>query len=342
LRNGRILGKRSRINMSRKNVYVTRLIPQPAIDLLKEHFDVEVNPEDRVLTRAELLDKVKGRDAVLCLLTDAIDGEVYDTAGSQCKIFANYAVGYNNINVEEATKRGVIITNTPGVLDDATADLAWTLLMSVSRRIVEADKFTREGKFMGWGPMVFLGRDITGKTAGVVGAGRIGYNFAKKAKAFDMKILYTDVKPSSAMEELGAVYVDKETLLKEADFLSLHVPLLPATKHYMGETEFKLMKDTAVLINTSRGPVVDEKALVKALKDGKIWGAGLDVFENEPAIEPELMTMNNVIIVPHIASATIETRTNMGLIAAGNIVKVLSGEAPDTCVNPEVLGEKRQ
>lgn len=323
--------------MIKKSVYVTRLIPQPAIDLLRQHFDVEINPEDRVLTRKELLEKVQGRDAVLCLLTDDINEEVYEAAGDKCKIFANYAVGYNNINVPEATKRGIIVTNTPGVLDDATADIAWTLLMAVSRRIVEADKFTREGKFKGWGPMMFLGRDITGKTAGVVGAGRIGYNFAKKAKAFDMTILYTDVKPSAAMQELGAKYVDKETLLKEADFVSVHVPLLPATKHYISEAELKLMKETAVLINTSRGPVVDEKALVKALKESQIWGAGLDVFENEPEIEPELMGMNNVTIVPHIASATIETRTNMGLIAARNIVKVLTGEKPDTCVNPEVL-----
>lgn len=322
----------------KKNVYVTRMLPQPAIDLLKEHFDVEINPDDRVLSREELLQKVKGRDAVLCLLTDKIDAEVFDAAGPQCKIFANYAVGYNNINVGEATKRGVVITNTPGVLTDATADIAWTLLFATSRRIVESDKYLRAGKFKGWGPMLFLGRDITGKTLGVIGTGRIGSNFAKKSKGFEMKVLYNDIAPNADFEkETGGKFVDLETLLKESDFISIHVPLLPSTKHLISEKEFKMMKKTAVLINTSRGPVVDEKALVKALKEGEIWGAGLDVFENEPELEPGLAELDNVVIVPHIASATIETRTNMGLIAARNIVQFFKGEKPETCVNPEVL-----
>lgn len=324
--------------MKKPNVYITRKIPEPAIELLRQYFDIEINPNDCVLPREELLSKVKGRDAVLCLLTDSIDAEVFDAAGEQCRIFANYAVGYNNIDINEATKRGIIVTNTPGVLDNATADHAWALLFAVSRRIVEADKHTREGKFKGWGPMFFLGRDITGKKLGIVGAGRIGSNFAKKAKGFDMEILYTSTKPNSDMDKnLGARYVDKETLLREADFVSLHLPLLPSTKHYIGENEFKMMKKTAVLINTSRGAIVDEKALVKALKNGEIWGAGLDVFENEPLIEPELLELDNIVVAPHIASATIETRTNMGLIAAQNIVNVLNGEKPLTCVNPQVL-----
>ncbi len=324
--------------MDKKKVYVTRRIPDEAIELLEEQFDVEVNPEDRVLLKEELLEKVKGKDAVLCLITDTIDKEVLEAAGENCKIFANYGVGYNNIDIAAATESNVIITNTPGVLDDATADLAWALLMAVSRRIVPADKFTRNGAFQAWDPMMFLGRDITGKTLGLIGAGRIGSNFAKKAKAFDMKILYTGLRSNPKLEsELGAIYVDKETLLKEADFVSLHVPLQPSTIHYIGEKEFSIMKKTSVIINTSRGPVIDEKALVKALKQGEIWGAGLDVYENEPDIEPELLDMYNVVIVPHIASATMETRTNMGLIAAKNIIKVLSGENPDTCVNIEVL-----
>jgi len=272
------------------------------------------------------------------LITDNIDKEVFEAAGEQCKIFANYGVGYNNIDLEAATESNVIITNTPGVLDNATADLAWALLMAVSRRIVPADKFTRNGAFQAWDPLMFLGRDITGKTLGLVGAGRIGSNFAKKAKAFDMKILYTSLRRNLKLEEeLGAIYVDKETLLMESDFISLHVPLLPSTTHYIGDKEFSIMKKTAVIVNTSRGPVIDEKALVKALKQGEIWGAGLDVFEQEPDIEPELLDMYNVVIVPHIASATMETRRNMGLIAARNIVKVLNGEKPDTCVNIEVL-----
>lgn len=224
------------------------------------------------------------------------------------------------------------------MLNDATADLAWTLLMVVSRRIVAADKFTRNGAFESCDPMMFLGKEITGKTLGLVGAGEIGSNFAKKAKAFDMKILYTDLLRNYKIEEeLGAVYLDKETLLKEADFVSLHLPTSLSTVHYMSDKEFSIMKNSAIIVNTCSGPVIDEKALVRALKKGEIWGAGLDVFEHEPVIEPELLNMYNVVIVPHISSATMETRTNMGLIAAGNIIKVLEGERPDTCVNTEVL-----
>jgi lactate dehydrogenase-like 2-hydroxyacid dehydrogenase len=324
--------------MKRPNVYVTRIIPQAAIDLLKEKFDVEVNPDDRVLSRGELIEKVRGRDAVLCLLTDTINSDVYEAAGPECRIFANYAVGYNNIDVPEATRRGVIITNTPGVLTDATADIAWALLFAVSRRIVESDKFLREGNFKGWGPMMFLGRDITGKTLGLIGSGRIGSNFAKKSKGFEMKIIYYDISRNMEFEkETGAEFVSFEKVLKDSDFVSIHVPLLPDTKHLISEKEFKMMKKTAVLINTSRGPVVDEKALVNALRNGDIWGAGLDVFENEPELEPGLAELDNVVIVPHIASATIETRSNMGIIAAKNIIAVLTGGKPETCVNPEVL-----
>jgi glyoxylate reductase len=327
--------------MNRPKVYVTRRIPEPAIELLRQHCEVEINPDDRVLGKSELVEKVRGRDAVLCLLTDTIDDEVFEAAGSQCKLFANYAVGFNNVDVQAATRRGIIVTNTPGVLDNATADLAWALLFSVARRIVEADGYLRSGKFKGWGPMLLLGRDITGKTLGIIGTGRIGTNFAKKASCFDMKILYNDVKRNiNFEEETGGVLVDKETLLREADFISLHVPLLPSTTHLIGEKEFKLMKKTAILINTSRGPVVDEKALVKALIEGEIWGAGLDVFENEPELEPGLEELDNVVIVPHIASATIEARTNMGMIAVRNVINVLAGKEPETCVNPEVLGRR--
>ncbi len=326
--------------METPNVYVTRMVPEPGIELLRQNCKVEINPEDRILTREELLEKVKGRDAVLCLLTDIIDEEVLETAGRQCKIFANYAVGYNNIDIEAATKRRIIVTNTPGILTDATADLAWSLLFAVARRIVESDKYTREGKFKGWAPMLFLGRDITGKTLGVIGAGRVGTNFARKSKGFEMKVLYNDIKRNEEFEnETGSTYVDKETLLKECDFISIHVPLLPTTKHMIGEKEFNLMKNTAVLINTSRGPVIDEKALAKALKEGKIWRAGLDVYENEPILEPELAELDNVVIVPHIGSATIETRTNMALMAARNITAVFRGETPSQRVNPEVLDD---
>ncbi|HWR30569.1 MAG TPA: D-glycerate dehydrogenase, partial [Negativicutes bacterium] len=325
--------------MKKPNVYVTRMLPQPAIDLLKEHCEVEINPDDRVLGRAELLEKVRGRDAVLCLLTDTIDDEVFAAAGPQCKIFANYAVGFNNVDVAAATRHKIMVSNTPDVLTDATADLAWTLLFATARRVVESDTFLRDGKFKGWGPMLLLGLDITGKTLGVIGSGRIGGNFAAKAKGFKMKILYNDIQPNPSFEaETGGVLVDKETLLKEADFVSIHVPLMPSTHHLISTREFKLMKNTAVLINTSRGPVVDEKALVQALKSGEIWGAGLDVFENEPAVEPELLKCKNAVLLPHVASGTIDTRTNMGLIAVRNILAAMKGEVPPTVVNKEVLG----
>ncbi len=324
--------------MKKPNVYVTRMLPQPAVDLLREHCEVEINPEDRVLTHAELLEKVRGRDAVLCLLTDTIDEAVLAAAGPQCKIFSNYAVGFNNIDVEAATRHKIMVSNTPDVLTDATADLAWSLLFATARRVVESDKFLRDGCYKGWGPMLLLGLDITGKTLGVIGTGRIGANFAAKAKGFKMKVLYNDLEPNPAFEaETGGVFVDKATLLKEADFVSLHVPLLPSTRHLIGPAEFKLMKKTAVLINTSRGPVVDEKALAEALQLGEIWGAGLDVFENEPAVEPELLKCENAVLLPHVASATVETRTNMGLIAVRNILAAMKGETPPTLVNRELL-----
>ncbi|NVO13070.1 MAG: D-glycerate dehydrogenase [Rhodoplanes sp.] len=324
--------------MSKPKVLITRMIQQENIDRLREHFEVEINPDDRAYSKAELMAKVKGRDGVLSMLTDTIDGEVLDAAGSQCKIVANFAVGYNNFDVAAATSRKVILTNTPGVLDDATATHTITLMLSVARRIVEADKFVRAGKWGSWAPLFFMGLDVDGQTLGLAGAGRIGKNVARKAAAFGMKIIYSDVKPDPDFEKaLGARFVDKATLLRESDFVTLHVPLIPETRHYIGEKELAAMKPTAVLINASRGPVVDEKALARALKDKVIWGAGLDVFENEPAVEPELLGLDNVIVVPHIASATPETRMNMGRIAVRNIVKVLTGEAPETCVNPDVL-----
>ncbi len=324
--------------MAKASVYVTRLIPEENIAELRKHFDVEVNPDDRALSKEELKVKLKGKNAVVSLLTDIIDGEVLDAAGSQLKIVANYAVGFNNFDLAAATKRGVILTNTPGVLDEATATLTFTLLLAMARRIPEADKFVRDGKWQGWAPMFFIGLDVDKKTLGIAGLGRIGQNVGRKAKGFDMKIIYTDVRRNEEFEkEVGATYVDKETLLKESDFLTLHVPLLPETHHYISETELKMMKPTAVLINASRGPVVDEAALVKALQTKEIWGAALDVFEAEPRIAPGLSDLDNVVIVPHIASATMDTRLKMGAIAVGNIIKVLNGQEPDTCVNPAVL-----
>jgi lactate dehydrogenase-like 2-hydroxyacid dehydrogenase len=313
--------------MKKPSVFVTRLIPQANIDELKKHFDVEVNYDDHALPKAELEAKAKGRDALLTLVTDTVDGDLLDAA-----------VGFNNFDLAAATKRGVILTNTPGVLDDATATHTWALLLSTARRVVESDRYLRQGKWKGWAAMDFIGLDVDRKTLGIAGLGRIGTNVARKAKGFDMKIIYSDVRRNLDFEkQFGATYVDKETLLKESDFLTLHLPLTPETHHYIGEKELKLMKKTAVLINACRGPVVDEKALVKALREKQIWGAGLDVFEREPQIEPGLAELDNVIIVPHVASSTTETRLGMGRIAVNNIIKVLAGEAPETCVNPEVL-----
>jgi lactate dehydrogenase-like 2-hydroxyacid dehydrogenase len=324
--------------MSKPSVYVTRMIPADCIAALREHFDVDVNPDDRALTHEDLKQQVRGRDAVISLLTDRIDGEVLDAAGRQCKIVANYAVGFNNFDIDAATARNVILTNTPGVLDDATATLTFTLLLATARRIGESERFVRQGKWQGWAPMAFVGLDVDRRTLGIAGLGRIGKNVARKAAGFDMKIIYSDVRRDLDFEaSFNAVYVDKPTLLAQSDFLTLHVPLLPETKHYIGAAELRQMKKTAVLINASRGPVVDEAALVEALREKIIWGAGLDVFEEEPALAPGLVALDNVVIVPHIASATTETRLKMGEIAVRNIVNVLAGKAPDTCVNPEVL-----
>jgi glyoxylate reductase len=324
--------------MSKPKVLVTRMILEGNVDVLKQHFDVEINPDDRAYTKAELKEKIKGKDGVLSMLTDTIDGEVLDAAGPQLKIVANFAVGYNNFDLAAATSRGVILTNTPGVLDDATATHTIALMLATARRLVEADKFLRAGKWGSWAPLFFLSLDVDRRTLGIAGLGRIGKNVARKAAAFGMKIIYSDVRPDPAFDaEMGARCVDKATLLRESDFLTLHVALNAETRHYIGEAELKAMKPTAVLINASRGPVVDEKALVRALKDKVIWGAGLDVFENEPNVEPGLIDLDNVVAVPHIASATPQTRFDMGRIAVDNLIKVLGGQAPDTCVNPDVL-----
>ncbi len=321
-------------------IFVTRRLPEGAMQVLEDKFDVQCNPDDRVLNREELLEGVKEKDGILPLLTDRIDDEVLEAAGSQLKIVANYAVGYNNIDVPACTKRRIPATNTPGVLTDTTADLAMALLLAVARKVVPADSYARAGKYQGWAPLLFLGKDIHHKTLGIMGLGRIGLAVAKRAFGFDMRLLYHDaMRVNSGLEaKVGAKFVDESTLLAESDFVSLHVPLSPETHHFMGGPEFEAMKSSAYLINTSRGEVVDEKALVKALQQGQIAGAGLDVFEFEPAIEKELTLMDNVVILPHIASASIETRTKMGLVAAENLISVLiNGQRPPNCINPEVF-----
>lgn len=329
--------------MKRFKVFVTRKILEEGLNMLRERYDVEVSDYDGVIPREMLLKKVKGADALVSLLTDNIDAEVMDAAGPNLKIIANYAVGYNNIDVEEATKRGIMVTNTPGVLTETTADFAWTLLMAIARRIVEADKFVREGKFRGWEPMLLLGTDVFGATLGIVGFGRIGQAMARRALGFNMRVLYYDNSrvDEQLEKELKATFVDLPTLLKESDFVTLHVPLTKQTHHLIGEKELKMMKKDAYLINTARGPVVDEKALVKALKEGWIKGAALDVFENEPEIEPELLKLDNVVLAPHIASASYATRSKMSVMVAENIIKALNGEVPPNLVNPEVLQKKK-
>lgn len=322
------------------NIYVTREIPEGGLKLLHEKFgNFEMNREDRVLTPMELLEKVRGRDGVLCLLTDKIDDEILEAAGSKCKIFSNYAVGYNNIDIVSASRRGIMVTNTPGVVTDATADLTIALLFACARRIVEADHFTRDGKFNGWGPMLFLGQDITGKTLGIIGAGRIGSNVARKmAKGFNMKILYTDKTGNPELEEdVCAKKVTLETILRESDFISVHVNLTEETRHMIGAKEFSKMKSTCVFVNTARGAVVDENALLKTLQEKKIFAAGLDVFENEPVLTPGLAILPNVIIPPHIASATFGTRTKMAEMAARNLIDALEGKMPEYCVNRDQL-----
>jgi lactate dehydrogenase-like 2-hydroxyacid dehydrogenase len=318
-------------------VFVTRRIPEPGLNLLRKEFEVEINPFDRPLSKEEIIEELKGKDGLLCLLTDPIDESVIKSE-SKLKMIANYAVGYDNVDIKVATDRGIPVSNTPGVLTDTTAEMAWALLFSVARRIVESDEFTRSGRFKGWSPMLMLGQDVSNKTLGIIGAGRIGTVFAIKSKGFNMNILYVDNRLNEILEnELGAKKVDLPFLLKESDYISLHVALNTSTYHMISEKELKMMKKNAVLINTSRGPVINEKALVKALKEKWIFGAGLDVYEHEPEISDELKKLDNIIIQPHSASATIETRTKMAITAAENMIAGLKGEIPPNCVNTEVF-----
>jgi len=319
-------------------VFVTRKIPEAGINLLKQAgLEVEVSDFDGVLPRETLLQKVKGVDAILSLLTDKMNAEVMEAAGSQLKIIANYAVGIDNIDLKDAAAHNVIITNTPGVLTESVAEHAIALIFAIARKIVESDQYMRDGKYVGWAPMLFLGNDLVGKTLGLVGLGRIGEAVAKRMyDGFEMKILYYDVNRNQDLEEKYHIeYRDLESLLEESDFVSIHVPLLPETKHLIGEPQLKMMKKTAYLINTSRGPVVDENALVAALKNGDIKGAALDVYEQEPKMAEGLAQMPNTVLTPHTASATEETRGAMSELAAKNIIEVLNGRPPITPVVPK-------
>jgi len=309
-------------------VSVTYKIPDAGIDFLKKHYEVWVNPEQRNLTKDELKKIASESDAMITLLSDKIDKEVIDAGKGKLKVISNYAVGYNNIDVKTANENGIVVTNTPDVLTETTADLAWALMMSAARRIVESDKFVREGNFTGWKPELLMGQDIFGKTLGVIGLGRIGLAVARRAKGFNMKVLYNK-RSKLAPEreaEFGFEYADVDEILEKSDFISLNVPLTPNTDHMLNKERLDKIKENAVLVNTSRGKVIDEAYLAEKLEKKEIAAAGLDVFEFEPEINEKLLKLDNVVVAPHIGSATKETRDKMSMMVAEDIHKVLSGE----------------
>jgi len=326
----------------KKRILVTGRLPQDIMANLAKKYEADINIEDKPFDRQKLLDGIKGKKGLLSMITDTVDEEVLDRA-EHLRMIAQFGVGYNNIDVTAAIRRGISVSNTPGVLTDATAELAFALILAISRRLVEGDRMTREGRFRCWAPMLFLGREVTGKTLGVIGMGKIGKAVAQRAKCFNMPILYHNRKRMSKSEEkeIMAKYVDMKALLSQSDFITLHVPLTDQTRHLIGSQELSLMKPTAYLINTSRGPVVDEKALLQALKKKKIGGAGLDVYENEPALTPGLAELENVILLPHVGSGTLETRYRMANMAVKNLIAGLSGEVPPNLVNPDVLLHRR-
>lgn len=325
----------------RPRVFVSRQIPDAGLSLLREHCDVEVWPHDRAPSRAELIAASSGKDALVCLLTEKVDAAVLAAAPS-LQIVANVAVGFDNLDVPAGTAAGVIMTNTPGVLDETTADLAFALLMATARRLMEGDTLVRSGVWSGWGIMQLLGHDVHHAQLGIVGFGRIGRGVAKRARGFSMKVRYHDAQPvpPEVSRELGADYLPLEELLRTSDFISLHVPLMPQTHHLIDAAALALMKPSAILINTSRGPVIDEAALVQALRAGTIAGAGLDVYEHEPALAEGLRDLPNAVLLPHIGSASFATRDKMAVIAAENVIAFFAGRPPPTALNPEVFRPK--
>jgi glyoxylate reductase len=320
---------------------ISRALPEEVVARARSRADVDLHAGDKPLSKTELIARLKGREGLVCLITDTIDSSVLESCPG-LKVVSNVAVGFNNIDVTAATKRGVVVTNTPDVLTETTADFAWTLLMATARRVVEADRYVRDGKFTQWEYMVLLGGDISGKTLGIIGFGRIGRAMARRALGFNMRVLYQDaVAADPATErELRATRTDTATLLRDSDFVSIHTPLLPETRHLINAQSLRTMKKTAYLVNASRGPVVDEAALVQALTEGWIAGAGLDVFEEEPKVHPGLMGLSNAVLAPHIASASSDTRVKMAALAVDNCLAVLEGQTPPTPVNPEVLGKR--
>jgi glyoxylate reductase len=327
--------------MQRPKVFVTRAIPEKGLELIRDACDVDLWADERPPSREELLERVRGADGLLCLLTDKIDGGVMDEAGPQLKVISNHAVGFDNIDVNAATARKIPVGNTPDVLTDATADFAFALMMAVARRIPEGVRYVHEGKWKTWGPMTLLGVDIKGATLGLIGFGRIGKAVARRALGFDMRVLYFDPGEKKPPRDLKARRVDFETLLEESDFISLHTPLTPDTYHLIESEALSRMKPSAVLINTARGPVVDPEALYEALKERSIFGAGLDVTDPEPLpIDSPLLALDNIVVVPHIASASKTSRDQMSWMAAQNLIAGLKGERLPNCVNPQVYSQK--
>jgi glyoxylate reductase len=327
---------------ARPKILITGRLPDEVLYTLKQRFEVEANLEDRPMDRERVLQAMADKEGFVSLVGDSIDIELLDSA-PRLRMIAQMAVGYDNVDLAAATARGIPVSNTPDVLTDATADLTFALILALSRRIVELDGRVRRGEFKFWAPMLFLGRDVTGKTLGIVGFGRIGQAVAQRAKGFRMRVLYSDPRKIDTVheQELNAEYVDLGRLLREADFVCVHVSLSQETRHLIGKAELALMKPMAYLINAARGPVVDEKALVEALRSGTIAGAGLDVYENEPALEPGLVELENVVLLPHVGSATLETRIKMASLAAENLCAGLEGRVPPNLLNPEVLPHHR-
>lgn len=326
-------------------IFVTRKIPGNHLEKLKKAgFDVAVSQFDRILSPEELIEKAKGADGLLTLLIDKIDGDVIDAVGPNLKIISNYAVGFDNINIQDATARGVVVTNTPSeVVNESVAEHTWSLILALANRIVEADEALRRGAFKGWEPDNFLGVNLTGKTLGILGLGSIGSMVARRAKGWKMKILYYCRNPLKDKEkELGVEYAPLDKLLKESDFVSLHVPLTDETRHMINKKSLKLMRKNSYIINTARGAVISEEDLIEALKEKLIKGAGLDVFENEPRVAPELIKMQNVILTPHIASATNEARDKMGEMAVDAIIAALNGKKPQNIVDEKVWKNRRK
>jgi glyoxylate reductase len=323
-------------------VLVTRRLPRPALERIGSKCAMTLYEGEGAMPRHALLAEVKGKLGAVTLLTDKVDDEFLDAAGDQLTIVANFAVGFDNIDVAACTRRGVLCSNTPDVLTETTADTAWALLMAAARRVAEGDRFLRRREPWIWDPLMMLGQDVYGRTLGIVGFGRIGQAMARRARGFGMEVIYFDTyRPPPEVERgLGAQYRELDDLLAEADLVTLHTNLSPETHHLINSERLARMKRTAVLVNTSRGPVIDEAALAKALEEGQIFAAGLDVFEKEPEVHPDLLDLENVVIIPHLGSATVDTRIAMGMLAAENLISALEGRRPPTLLNPEIWEQR--